>query len=86
MRKYAFILATMALGLSACSTAKVDLPGTVSALASAGCSGTLTNKATVQSASGLSAGSWSISHEFSGSCDPAKASHPVAVSSGNTTQ
>lgn len=71
--------AALSLGLGGCALNKVDLPATISALAAAGCKGTISNSVTATTASGLSAGSASVTHNFTGTCDPANARPAASV-------
>lgn len=71
--------ACAAMSLGGCaSLSKVDIPATVNALAAAGCKGTIHNTVTATTASGISPGSASVTHDFTGDCDPSRASKPAA--------
>lgn len=71
--------AAAVLSLGACAgLQKIDLPATVNALAAAGCKGTIHDTVTATTASGISPGSASVTHDFNGSCDPANARPPAA--------
>lgn len=74
--------AALSLGLGGCALNKIDLPATINALAAAGCKGTISNSVTATTAAGLSPGSASVTHTFTGSCDPANAHAAGAIAPG----
>ncbi len=75
-------LAVSSIALSGCITSQIvkmtpeQQIGLINAAASAGCSGTLSIRASGGTAAGVSPGSASGSFEFTGGCDPTKARGP----------
>lgn len=85
MKLIALSAACAAMSLGGCaSLSKVDIPATVNALAAAGCKGTIHNTVTATTASGISPGSASATHDFSGDCDPSRVQHPPAAATVTT--
>lgn len=76
--------AAAVLSLGGCALNKLDIPGTVNALAAAGCKGTLDISGAAATATGVSVGSAHAENAFHGDCDPSRVQHPPAVGTVTT--